>query len=67
MAIELQFRTVVVEQGELEEIYPFMFSALQNYLPIQKPPKQRRRRKKRESVADLIDPIIDSIDRGIGE
>ncbi len=43
-------------------VYPLMFSALQPYLPIQKSPKRRRPWKKKQTVASLIDAVIDSID-----
>ncbi len=64
MVIELQFNSVTIQAADMQENYPLMFSALQPYLPVQKPPKRRRPRKKRETVANLIDSLIDSIDRG---
>ncbi len=66
MVIELQFNSVTIQAGEMQENYPLIFSALQPYLPVQKPPKRRRVRKKRETVADLIDALIEDIDRGSG-
>ncbi len=66
MVIELQFNSVVVQAADMQENYPLMFSALQPYLPVQKPPKRRRPRRKRETVADLIDALIEDIDRCSG-
>ncbi len=64
MKIELRFNSVTIQPADIQENYPHIFSALQPYLPIQKPPKRRRVRKKRETVADLIDALIEDIDRG---
>jgi hypothetical protein len=61
MVIELQFRSVSIQPAEIEETYPLKFSAFQPYLPIQKSPKRRRAKRKRETVAHLIDPIIDMV------
>ncbi len=66
MVIELQFNSVLVQLADAQENYPLMFSALQPYLPVQKPPKRRRPRRKRETVAHLIDALIENIDRGSG-
>ena len=66
MVIELQFRSVTIQAGEIEENYPFIFSAFQPYLPVQKSPKRRRPRKKRETVAHLIDALIENIERDVG-
>ncbi len=62
MTIELQFNSVTIQPAEMQENYPLIFSALQPYLPIQKPPKRRRPRRKRETVADLIDALMEEID-----
>ncbi len=64
MLIELQFNSVIVQPADMEENYPLMWSALQPYLPVQKPPKRRRPRKKKETVAHLIDALIEDIDMG---
>ncbi len=66
MTIELQFRSITVPLSEIQKNYPQIFSALQPYLPVQKSPKRRRVRKKRQTVADLIDALIEDIDRGSG-
>ena len=66
MTIELRFNSITIPLAEIQENYPQMFSALQPYLPVQKPPRRRRVRKKRETVADLIDALIEDIDRGSG-
>ena len=63
MTIELQFNSVTVPLSEIQKNYPQIFSALQPYLPVQKPPKRRRVRKKRQTVADLIDALMEDIDR----
>ena len=65
MVIELQFRSVIIQPADMQN-YPGMFSAFQPYLLAQKTPKRRRPRKKRETVAHLIDALIDSIDSGCG-
>ena len=66
MTIELQFNSVTVPLAEMQENYPLIFSALQQYLPVQKPPKKRRARKKRETVASLLDALIEDIDKCSG-
>jgi len=67
MEIELQFNSVTIQAGEIKDTHPFMFSAIQPYLPTPKSPSRRRAKKRRETVASLIDPIIDSIDEGISD
>ncbi len=62
MIIEFQFNSVTIQHGDMKENYPLIFSALQPYLPVQKPVKRRRPRKKRARVASLIDSIIDDIE-----
>ena len=63
MTIELQFRSITVPLADMQENYPLVFSALQPYLPVQKPIKRRRPRRKRETVAHLIDALIEDIER----
>ena len=63
MVIELQFRSITIQDADMQN-YPGMFSALQQYLPAQKTPKRRKPRKRRETVAHLIDALKDSIDSG---
>ena len=60
MVIELQFNSITIQPAEMQN-YPNMFSAIQQYLPVQKTPKRRKPRKKRETVGHLIDEIIDSL------
>ena len=64
MAIELEFNSVSIQPAEMQENYPLIFSALQQYLPIHNAPQRRRPRRKRETVASLIDPIIENIEMG---
>ena len=59
MTIEFQFKSVTIPLAELQDIYPDMFSVSQPYSPTQKKTKRRRPRKKRETVAHLIDALID--------
>ena len=66
MTVEFQFNSVTIQAGEIEETYPLMFSALQPYLPVQKPIRRRKPRKKRQTVASLIDAVIENINRGSG-
>ena len=49
---------------DLQEHYPLIYSALQPYLPVQKPPKKRRPRKKKQTIAHLIDALKADINRG---
>ena len=65
MTIEFQFNSVTIPLADMQENHPLMFSALQQYLPAPKPPRRRRVRKKRETVADLIDALMENIDSGI--
>ena len=65
MTIELQFKSIIVPLAEMHN-YPGMVSGIQQYLPAQKSPKRRRPRKKKETVAHLIDALIDTIDSGCG-
>ena len=62
MTIELQFKSITIQAGDMQENYPLMFSALQPYVLVQKPLKRRRPRRKRETIADLIDALIEDID-----
>jgi hypothetical protein len=66
MVIELQFYSITIQAGEIEETYPLMFSSIQQYLPVQKTPKRRRPRKKKQTVGHLIDALIDSINIDCG-
>lgn len=61
MPITIQFNSMTIPLAELEENYPHIISALEQYLPAQKP-KRRRPRKKKECVSDLIDKLIETID-----
>ena len=62
--IELHFNSVTVQPAEMQDNYTYIMSALQQYLPVENNPQRRQARKKRETVASLIDPIIDDIDSG---
>ena len=64
MTIEFQFNSVTIPLADMQENYPYIISALQQYLPAQKPTKRRRPRRKRQTVADLIDALIENIERG---
>ena len=64
MTIELQFRSITIQPADMQENYPLMFSALQPYLPVEKPIRRRKPRKKKETVASLIDALIEDIDSG---
>lgn len=66
MTIEIQFRSVTIQPAEMQENPPEIFSVLQPYLPSRKSPKRRKPRNKRETVSQLIDALIDSIDNGSG-
>ena len=64
MTIELQLKSITIPLADVLENYPHLISALQPYLPVQKPKKQRKPRKKKETVGNFIDALIDSIDSG---
>lgn len=64
MTIEIQFRSISIPLADMQENYPLMFSALQPYLLAQKPIKRRKPRQDRQSVASLIDAVIENINRG---
>jgi hypothetical protein len=64
MTIELQFNSITIQPADMQENYPLIFSAFQPYLPTQKPAKRRRTRKKKQTVANLIDALIDDIEGG---
>jgi len=64
MEIELQLNSIKIPIAYIEKHYPLIFSALQPYLPVQKPPKRRRPRRKKQTVADLIDALQADINRG---
>ena len=66
MTIEIQFRSVTIQPAEMQENHPEIFSVLQPYLPVRKSSKRRKPRKKRQTVASLIDTLIEDIDRGSG-
>jgi len=64
MTIEIQFNSVTILSDDMLDIHPLMLSSIQQYLPAQKTYRRRKIRKKRETtVGELIDVLIDSIDR----
>ena len=64
MTVEIQFNSVTIQPADMQDNYPLMFSALQPYLLAQKPIKRRKPRQDRQSVASLIDAVIENINRG---
>ena len=60
MSIEFQINTVTIRNEDIEENYPFIFSAFQQCLPTTNK-NRRRTKKKRIRVSTLIDPILNSI------
>ena len=60
--IEFKIQSVVLQDGEVQEQFPDLYSVINSYLPKRKSPK-RRRRKKKETVDSLINEIIDSIEK----
>ena len=61
MSIELEFNSVVIQEKDLQEIYPNLISQIQSFLPLQQTPKRRKRRRKKIKVSSLIDEIIADI------
>ncbi len=66
MTIEIQFNSVTILSADMQEDHPLMFSDIQQYLPAQRTYRRRKARKKRETVGELIDVLLDRIDRGGG-
>lgn len=64
MTIEFQFNSIIIQTGDMQENYPLMFSTFQQYLPTQKSLRRKKPKRNRETVASLIDALIDSIDSG---
>ena len=62
MTMEIQLISIIVEDGDIQENYIGMFPVSQPYLPVQKSPKRRGSRKKKQTVAHLIDALIENID-----
>ena len=65
MTIEFQFNSVTIQSADMQENCPYMFSVCQPYLPAPKPVRRRRPKKKKETVAHLIDAVIENIDSDI--
>jgi hypothetical protein len=66
MSIEYKFQTVVLQYEDVQVQFPGLTSMINSSLPKKKTPKRRRPRKNRQTVAHLIDTLIDSIDSGSG-
>ena len=64
MIMEIQLISITVQDGDMKEIYTGMFPAIQPYLPPPKPVRRRKQRKKKQTVAHLIDALLDSIESG---
>ena len=62
MPITIQFNSMTIPLADLQENYPHIISALEQYLPAQKPVKRRKPRKSRQTVAHLIDNILDTLE-----
>jgi hypothetical protein len=67
MIIEFQFKSVSIPLADMQDIYPGMFSVYQSNLPAPKTVRRRKLRKKKQTVAHLIQDLIDSINDGIGD
>ena len=63
MTIEFRFQSVSIQPADLQENYPGMFSICQPYLPAQKPQKRRKPGNNRQTVAHLIDNLLDGLDQ----
>ena len=62
MKIEFQFNSVQIDPQEIQEQFPDLISMVNSYLPKKKTPK-RRKRKATITAGQLINEIIDSIDK----
>ena len=61
MSVEFEFKSIVIQEQDIQEIYPFLLPAIKSYIPTQKLPKRKRRRKKK-TASYFLDEIIDSIE-----
>jgi hypothetical protein len=66
MSIEYKFQTVVLQYEDVQEQFPDIISMVNSHLPQKKIYRKRKPRKNRETVSDLINALIDSIDSGCG-
>ena len=62
MTIELRFQSIIVQNADMQGNYIDIFPVCSPYLSTNAP-KRRRPRKKRETVAHLIDTLIENINR----
>ena len=62
MIMEIQLISIIVQDGDIQENFTGMFPVSQSYLPAQKPKKRKKPRKERQTVAHLIDALLDNID-----
>ena len=63
MTIEYKFNSVIIQEKDLQEIYPDFISTISSYLQTQQTPKRRKRRRKKIKVSHLIDEIIADINK----
>ena len=61
MQIELQLNSILFDSQEMEIYYPYIMSALKEYLPDQKSMKKRIPKKYNKTISSMIDGIIESI------
>jgi len=60
MTIQIQFNSVVMDLEEIKKYYPELAMMIQSSLP-QKKKKKYKPRKKKQTVACLIDEIIENL------
>ena len=63
MTMEIQLITITVQDGNMQDNFTGMFPVSQSYLPVQKSRKRRRPRNNRQTVAHLIDNLLDSLEQ----
>ena len=66
MSIEYIIQSVVLRYEDVQEQFPDIVSMVKFHLP-QKKIYQKRKPRKRQTVAHLIDALIDNIDSGISD
>ena len=62
MEIEIQFNSVVLQYEDILEDFPELIPMIQSSLP-QKKKSKHRRRKKKKTVANLIDEVLENLNR----
>ena len=62
MAIQIQFNSVVLQYEDIQKHFPELLPMIQSSLPKKKKSKHRKRKKKK-TVANLIDEVLENLNR----